>query len=221
LSITQSGWILFFVVMAVVSLAMGNIVAIVQTNVKRLLGYSTISHIGFLFLGLLVTPWLGYGPALYYIVVYAVVVACAFGALAYLSQRGIEVETFDDLKGLSQRDPWMAFVLLVVAFSLAGVPPTVGFYAKFMILTGLVNVGLSWLAALAVVFSIIGAYYYLKIVKAMYFDSAPEGSNSLAVTGERDVRMALSINGLAILALGIFPGPVFVACQWVALGTLP
>lgn len=213
LAITQGGWMLFFLVMAIMSLAIGNITAIVQTNVKRLLGYSTIGHIGFLFLGLLIAPVMGYGLALYYIVAYAIVVACAFGVLIYLSQRGIEVETFDDLKGLSRRDPWMAFVMLLVAFSLAGVPPTVGFYAKFMILSGLIAAGLAWIAALAVVFSIIGAYYYLKIIKAMYFD-VPDNEISIpAVTGARDMRVALSVNGLAILGLGIIPGPLFVACQ--------
>ena len=156
---------------------------------------------------------MGYGLALYYIVAYTIVVACAFGVLIYLSQRGIEVETFDDLKGLSKRDPWMAFVMLLVAFSLAGVPPTVGFYAKFMILSGLIAAGLAWIAALAVVFSIIGAYYYLKIVKAMYFDVPDHEINIPAVTGAHDMRVVLSVNGLAILGLGIIPGPLFVACQ--------
>ena len=221
---TQFAWMPFFVLLAVLSLAIGNIVAISQTNVKRLLGYSTIGHIGFLFLGLLVAPVLGYGAALFYMVVYTIVVACAFGVLIYLSKRGIEVETFDDLKGLSQRDPWMAFVMLLVAFSLAGVPPTVGFYAKFMILMGLVNVGLAWLAAFAVVFSIIGAYYYLKIIKAMYFD-VPEKLSHIPATdvvaGPTDVRYVLSLNGLAILGLGILPGPLYVACQAVFQTMVP
>lgn len=216
---THYVWTQFFVVMAVLSLAIGNIVAIAQTNVKRLLGYSTIAHIGFLFLGLLTAPFIGYGAALYYLVAYVLMVACAFGILIYLSQNGLEMETFDDLRGLSRRDPWMAFLMLVVAFSMAGVPPTVGFYAKFVILSALVNTGLAWLAVFAVVFSIIGAFYYLKIVKTMYFD-APLTEEKPVLQGG-DMRVALSFNGAAILVLGILPGPLFVACQSLFLTLHP
>lgn len=203
-------WSQFLVVLAVLSLALGNVAAIVQTNVKRLLAYSAIGQIGFLLLGLLVAPQMGYTAATYYILIYTIVVLGAFGILLLLSQHGFEAQTFEDLKGLAQCNPWLAFIMLLVAFSLAGVPPTVGFYAKFMILKGLVQSGLPELAAIAVIFSVIGAFYYLKIVKAMYFE-APSISHS--VGGPLDFRVALSLNGLAILGLGIFPAPFFMFCQ--------
>lgn len=203
-------WGQFFIVMAILSLAIGNIVAIAQTNVKRLLAYSTISHVGFLFLGLLAAPQIGYAPALYYILIYALVTACAFGILLFLSYQTFEAQTFEDLKGLGSRSPWLAFMMLLVAFSLAGVPPTAGFYAKFLILNSLVDINLTWLAAVAVVFSIIGAFYYLKLVRAIYFES-PEVP--YAVGGKTDFKILLSLNGLAILLLGIFPAPLFTFCQ--------
>jgi NADH-quinone oxidoreductase subunit N len=203
-------WSHILMVLAILSMAIGNIVAIAQTNLKRLLAYSTIAHVGFLFLGLLVAPIVGYTAALYYIVVYALVVAVAFGVLLYISNQEFDAQTFDDIKGLGARHPWIAFLMLLVAFSLAGVPPTVGFYAKFMILSALVNGGMVWLAALAVVFSIIGAFYYLKIVRAMYFE-AP--NDIYPVADQKDFATVLSINGLGILLLGIFPAPLFMMCQ--------
>lgn len=203
-------WSQFFIAMAILSLAIGNIIAIVQTNLKRLLGYSTIAHIGYLFLGILVAPKVGYGPAMFYVVTYALVVAVAFGVLLMLSHQEFEAQTFDDIKGLAQKRPWLAFMMLLAAFSLAGVPPMVGFYAKFMILNALVEGGMVWLAAIAVFFSIIGAFYYIKIVRVMYFES-PEISNM--PKGKWDFRLALSLNGLAILALGIFPAPLYLICQ--------
>ncbi|MGE3318594.1 MAG: NADH-quinone oxidoreductase subunit NuoN [Candidatus Berkiella sp.] len=202
-------WTQILLVLAVLSLAVGNIVAIAQTNVKRLLAYSTIAHVGFLFLGLLVAPIVGYGPAMYYIVVYAVTAAAGFGVLIMLSQ-GYEAENLDDLKGLASKNPWLAFMMLLVAFSLAGVPPTVGFYAKFMVLNALVDSGMTWLAALAVFFSIIGAFYYLKIVRVMYFE---QPVNTGIAVASVDMRILLSVNGLAILGFGLFPAPLFMACQ--------
>lgn len=203
-------WGQAFMVIAILSLAIGNIVAIAQTNVKRLLAYSTIAHVGFLFLALLVAPQAGYASALYYILAYALVAVAGFGVLLLLSQQGFEAENLADLKGLGQRSPWLAFIMLLVAFSLAGVPPTIGFYAKFMVLSALVDMNLTWLAAFAVVFSIIGAYYYLKIVRVMYFDK-PEVP--FAMSGALDARIALSLNGLAVLGLGLFPAPFFMLCQ--------
>lgn len=208
-------WSQAFMVIALLSLAIGNIIAIAQTNIKRLLAYSTIAHVGFLFLALLVAPQIGYAAALYYILVYALVVAAGFGVLLLLSQEGVEAENLADLKGLAQRSPWLAFLMLLVAFSLAGVPPTVGFYAKFMVLSALVDVHLTWLAAVSVVFSIIGAYYYLKIVKVMYFDKSEV---STVVSNPLDAQIAISLNGLAILALGVFPAPLFMLCQRVLGG---
>ena len=202
-------WTQVLMVLAVLSMATGNILAIAQTNIKRLFAYSTIAHIGFLFLGMLVAPVVGYGPAMYYIVVYALVAAAGFGVLLMLSQ-GYEAEQLDDLKGLASKNPWLAFMMLLVAFSLAGVPPTVGFYAKFMVLNALVDAGMTWLAALAVVFSIIGAYYYLKIVRVMYFE---QPVNTYAPAASVDMRITLSVNGLAILGFGLFPAPLFMVCQ--------
>ncbi len=202
-------WTQVLMVLAILSLAIGNIVAIAQTNIKRLFAYSTIAHVGFLFLGILVAPIVGYGPAMYYIVVYALVAAAGFGVLIMLSQ-GFEAEQLDDLKGLASKNPWLAFMMLLVAFSLAGVPPTVGFYAKFMVLNALVDAGMAWLAALAVVFSIIGAFYYLKIVRVMYFE---QPINTYAPAASVDMRITLSVNGLAILGFGLFPAPLFMVCQ--------
>ncbi len=210
-------WSQFFIVIAVLSIALGNIAAIVQTNIKRLLAYSTIAHVGFLFLALLVAPQVGYAAAMYYVIVYALVAACAFGVILLLSHQGFESDKLSDLKGLASRSPFLAFIMLLVAFSLTGVPPTVGFYAKFVVLTALVDAGFTWLAAFVVVFSVIGAFYYLKIVRMMYFD-APEVP--YAIGGAADMRIALSVNGLAILGLGLFPAPLFLICQQVLKNVL-
>lgn len=204
-------WTHFFVVMALLSLATGNILAIAQTNIKRLLGYSTIAHVGFLLLGFLAAPTVGYTATVYYIFVYVGMTLCAFGVLLYMSQQNVEVECFEDLKGLAQRNPWMAFLMMVVAFSLAGVPPTVGFYAKFMILNALIDAGWLWLAVVTVVFSVIGAYYYLRIVKTLYFDVSEVALPT--VKKGWGMRVALSFNGMALLLLGIFPAPLFMACK--------
>ncbi len=211
-------WGQFFIVMALLSLALGNIVAIAQTNIKRLLAYSTIAHIGFLLLALLAAPTQSFAPAMYYVIVYAIMSACAFGVLILLSAKGIELEKLDDLKGLCQRSPWIAFLMLLVMFSLAGVPPTVGFYAKFMVLKALVDMQLVWLAAVGVIFSIIGAFYYLRVVWYMYFEKADLPN---AVGGASDMRAVLSIHGLAILGLGILPAPLFTICQQVFMVVVP
>ncbi|MBS0288037.1 MAG: NADH-quinone oxidoreductase subunit NuoN [Proteobacteria bacterium] len=205
-------WSQFLMVIAVLSIALGNIVAISQTNIKRLFAYSTIAHVGFLFLALMVAKDIGYAPAMYYIITYALVAACAFGILIFLSQQDVDCEKLSDLKGLASRSPFLAFLMLLVAFSLAGVPPTVGFYAKFLVLSSLVDAGYTWLAAFVVLFSVIGAYYYLKIVRVMYFDT-PEVP--YPVRGTLDMRIALSVNGIAILGLGLIPGPLYVICQQV------
>lgn len=209
-------WSKFFIAIAVLSIALGNITAIVQTNIKRLFAYSTIAHVGFLFLALIVAPQIGYGAAMYYIVAYALVAACAFGIILLLSHQGFEAEKLSDLKGLATRSPFLAFLMLLVAFSLAGVPPTVGFYAKFVVLSALVDAGMTWLAAFVLIFSVIGAFYYLRIVRVMYFDAAEV---PYAIGGAIDMRIALSVNGLAILGLGIFPAPLYNLCQQV-LGSL-
>ena len=193
-------------------MAIGNIVAIAQRNIKRMLAYSTIAHVGFLLLALLAAPTQTFAAAMYYIVVYAIMSAMAFGVIILLGSKEIEIENLEDLKGLCQRSPWIAFLMLLVMFSLAGVPPTVGFYAKFVVLKSLVDMQLVWLAAVAVLFSVIGAFYYLRVVWFMYFE-APETHKP--VTGAADMRAVLSIHGLAILMLGIVPAPLFTICEQV------
>ena len=202
-------WQQMLIVMAVLSLAIGNITAIAQTNLKRMLAYSTISHMGFLLLGILAGDLVGYGAGMFYVVVYVLMNLGSFGMILLLSRAGFEAENLDDFKGLNQRSPWYAFIMLLLMFSMAGVPPTVGFYAKLSVLQAVVNVGYVWLAVVAVLFSLIGAYYYLRLVKLMYFD-APQDTAPIAP--RLDVRVLLSANGLAMLFFGVFPEPLMWRC---------
>jgi NADH-quinone oxidoreductase subunit N len=202
-------WRDMLVILAVLSLAIGNIVAIAQVNIKRMLAYSTISHVGFLLLGVLAGTPEGYTAAMFYTLTYAVMALGSFGMVILLSRAGFEADRLDDFRGLNERSPWYAFMMLILMFSMAGVPPTVGFYAKLLVLSAVVDVGMVWLAAVAVVFAIIGAFYYLRIIKLMYFDKA-EDETPLLPTGQMQV--ALSINGLAVLGLGIFPGALIAVC---------
>jgi NADH-quinone oxidoreductase subunit N len=203
-------WQGMLMILAVLSMAMGNIVAIAQTNIKRMLAYSTISHVGFIFLGLIGGGPDGYSAAMFYAVVYAFMAAGAFGVLAMLSRKGFEAERLDDLKGLNERDAWYAAMMALIMFSMAGVPPTVGFMAKLLVLAAVVDIGLWWLAVIAVFFSIIGAFYYLRVVKLIYFDKAETEEPITAGTG---ARVALSVNGLAVLFLGLFPAALLSLCQ--------
>jgi len=202
-------WRQMLLIMAVLSLAIGNLAAIMQTNLKRMLAYSTISHMGFLLLGVLSGTLDGYGAGMFYVVVYVLMTLGAFGIILLLSRDGFEAENLDDYKGLNQRSPWYAFLMLLLMFSMAGIPPTVGFYAKLSVLQAVVQIGWWWVAVIAVVFSLIGAFYYLRIVKLMYFD-APQ--DSAPVTASGDVRALLTVNGLAVLVLGIAPQPLMVLC---------
>lgn len=203
-------WSDMLIILAVASLAIGNIVAIAQTNVKRMLAYSTISHVGFIFLGFVAADGRGYGAALFYTVVYALTAAGGFGLLTILSRKGVDAETLDDLKGLNDRSPWLAGMMLLILFSMAGVPPTVGFFAKLFVLDAVVQVDMVWLAVVAVFFSIIGAYYYLRAIKMMYFDKPIDDHPIVASV---DSRVAVSVNGLAVLLLGIFPTALLQACR--------
>jgi NADH-quinone oxidoreductase subunit N len=202
-------WRQMLLIMAVLSLAIGNLAAIMQTNLKRMLAYSTISHMGFLLLGVLSGTIDGYGAAMFYVVVYVLMTLGAFGIILLLSRDGFEAENLDDYKGLNQRSPWYAFLMLLLMFSMAGIPPTVGFYAKLSVLQAVVQIGWWWAAVIAVVFSLIGAFYYLRIVKLMYFDAPLDPA---PVTASGDVRALLSANGLAMLVLGIAPQPLMVLC---------
>mgnify|MGYP002778003961 CR=1 FL=1 len=216
LSAVAVDWQQMLMVLAIASLALGNFVGIMQTNLKRLLAYSTISQIGFVLLALSVGVVDGqvqvdaaYGSALFYVVTYVVTTVAGFGALLLLSRAGFESDRIDDLKGLSQRAPWLSLVLLDSMASLAGVPPAVGFYAKLMVLGAVVGAGHVWIAVAAVLLSVVGAYYYLRIVKLMYFDAPVQTATLDAGQGARAL---LGLNGAAVLLLGILPGPLMAAC---------
>jgi len=204
-------WQQMLIVMAVLSLAIGNITAIAQTNLKRMLAYSTISHMGFLLLGILSGDLVGYGAGMFYVVVYVLMNLGSFGMIMLLSRAGFEAENLEDFKGLNQRSPWYAFLMLLLMFSMAGVPPTVGFYAKLSVLQAVISAGYVWLAVVAVLFSLIGAFYYLRLVKLMYFD-AP--TDTAPIAPRSGVRMLMSANGLAMLLFGILPDPLMALCLY-------
>ncbi len=202
-------WSGMLAILAILSMAIGNISAIAQTNLKRMLAYSTIAHMGFLLLGVLSGTIEGYGSAMFYAVVYVLMSLGSFGMIMLLSREGFEADTLNDFKGLNQRSPWLAFMMLLLLFSMAGVPPTVGFYAKFSVLQAVIAAGHMPLAIMAVLFSLIGAFYYLRIIKLMYFD-APE--SHAAIHMRPDSSVLISINGLAMLVLGILPGTLMTVC---------
>ena len=211
-------WQQMLVVLAVLSMALGNLAAIAQSNLKRMLAYSTISHMGFMLLGLLSGVVGGnrlnavgaYGAAMFYTAVYVLMSLGAFGVLLLASRQGAECERLEDMKGMNRRDPWLAFLMLLMMFSLAGIPPMAGFYAKFAVISAVVQAGQLWLAVAAVAFSLVGAFYYLRVVKLMYFDD-PAG---VAVpAGGGSARWLLSVNGLALLALGLLPQGLMALCQ--------
>ncbi|MEW8469142.1 MAG: NADH-quinone oxidoreductase subunit NuoN [Candidatus Thiodiazotropha sp.] len=204
------GWQGMLIILAVLSMGIGNVIAIAQSNIKRMLAYSTISHVGFILLGILAGTKEGYTAAMFNTLVYALMSAGGFGVVIALSRKGFEAENLDDFKGLNQRNPWFAGMMLLLMFSMAGVPPTVGFFAKLFVLDAVVSVSLTWLAVVGVFFSIIGAFYYIRVVKLMYFDE-PVDESPLTMGG--DTQVALSLNGLAMLVLGLFPAGLFSLCQ--------
>ena len=206
-------WQPMLIALSLLSLAIGAIVAIAQTNLKRMLAYSTIGHVGFILLGILAGSSAGYQAAMFYTLTYVVMAMAGFGLILLLARKGFESDRLDDFKGLNERSPWFAAMMLVVMFGMAGVPPFVGFFAKLYVLRAVVDAGLTWLAVAAMVSSIISAYYYLRLVKLMYFDRAP--ANARPLHAEFDLRWILSGNGLAILALGVLPGPLMALCARV------
>ena len=203
-------WTTMLVLLSVASMAIGNLVAIAQTNIKRMLAYSTISHMGFLLLGLLAANTAGYAASMFYVIVYAVMSMGAFGAIILLSSASTESERLQDFAGLAKRSPWLAFLMLILIFSLAGVPPFAGFWAKWFVLKEVVAAGYSWLAIVAVLFSLIGAYYYLRVIKLMYFDE-PDPACAVINAGD-DVRLVFTVNSLAVLLLGLLPGTLMSVC---------
>lgn len=211
----HADWRDMLIILSVLSMAIGSFVAIAQTNIKRMLAYSTIAHVGFIFLGILAGTAEGYTAAMYYTVVYVLMALAAFGMVLLLSRKGFEADRLDDFKGLNQRHPWYAMLMLFAMFSMAGVPPFVGFFAKLEVLAAALHVGLDWLVVLAVIFSVISAFYYLRVVKLMYFDNPEE---TAPITAGAGMRLALSANGLALLLLGIFPGALLALCLRVLGG---
>ncbi len=209
LGVLQADWQVMLAVLAVLSLVLGNVVAIAQTNLKRMLAYSTISHVGFILLGILAGTAQGYSAAMFYVIFYAMVTAGAFGMIILLSRRGLEAEQLEDFRGLNARSPWFALMMLFIMFSMAGVPPFAGFYAKLSVLRAVVQVDEIWLAIVAVVFSVVGAFYYLRVVKLMYFDEPVETG---AFQEGGGLRAALSVNGLSMLALGLYPAALMSWC---------
>ncbi len=203
-------WQDMLIILAALSIIIGNVVAIAQTNIKRMLGYSTIAHVGFLILGILSGTEEGYAASMFYAIVYAITTAAGFGMVILLSRAGFDADNISDFKGLNKRSPWFAFMVLMIMMSMAGVPPFVGFWAKLAVLQAVVNVEIVWLAVLAVLLSVVGAFYYLRIVKYTYFDDVEE--EAPAITAPMDMQVALSANTLLIIALGIYPSSLMALC---------
>jgi NADH-quinone oxidoreductase subunit N len=219
-------WQQMLVILAALSLIVGNITGIAQRNVKRLLAYSAISNMGFVLLGMLAGVIDGkadsmanaYGSAMFYSVVYLLTTVGSFGVVMLLARRDFEAESLDDFKGLNKRSPVFAFVMMAMMFSLAGIPPTVGFYAKLAVLEASLNAGLTWLVVLAVITSLFGAFYYLRIVKLMYFDSPLDNT---PIESPLANRWLLAANGIAVLVLGVMPGPLMTLCLNAISHSLP
>ncbi|TDJ24918.1 MAG: NADH-quinone oxidoreductase subunit NuoN [Gammaproteobacteria bacterium] len=207
----QVDWSQMLIALSVLSLAIGNVIAIAQTNFKRMLAYSTISHVGFILLGILSGTANGYASAMFYTITYAITSSVAFGVLLLLNRKGSEAENIADLTGLNDSHPWHAAMLAIAMFSMAGVPPTVGFYAKLSVLQSVVQIELVWLAVFAVLFSVIGLFYYLRVIKVMYFDK-PIPDQIITIKQALDVKILLSANGLTLLGLGIFPSALMGYC---------
>jgi len=204
-------WRPLLAILAALSLVIGNLVALVQANLKRMLAYSTVSHVGFLFMGLAGGGAIGYAAAMFYALSYAIMATAAFGAIILLSRRGFEADRIEDFKGLNARDPWTAGLVLCVMASLAGVPPFLGFWSKLVVLRAAIEGGMLWLAIVGIVCAVIGAFYYLRVIKAMYFDE-PVGEPVVPRT-DRTLRVVFGVNALALLAFGVFWSPFMAWCQ--------
>ena len=210
LGASQPDWSQMLVVLAVLSMAIGTVVAIAQTNLKRMLAYSTISHIGYILLGILAGTSQGYQAAMFYMISYVIVAAGAFGMILLLARQGFEADRIIDFRGLNARSPWFAGMMAILMFSLAGLPPFIGFWAKLGVIQAVLNVNYTWLAVVAVLFSVVGAFFYLRIVKLMYFD---EPTETAAIGGSLLMRTVLSANALLVFGLGVIPGTLLQICQ--------
>jgi NADH-quinone oxidoreductase subunit N len=202
-------WQAMLVILAVASMALGNLVAIAQSNLKRMLAYSTISHMGFLVVGIVAANDTGYSASMFYVITYTIMTLGSFGMILLLSRAGFEAETIDDFKGLNQKSKWYAFVMLVLMFSLSGLPPTVGFFAKLFVLQAALDAGYTWLVVVAVLLSVVGAFYYLRIVKVMYMDP-PAGE--ITLDSRRGTRWVVSATAILVLLLGLAPAPLMNLC---------
>ncbi len=205
----HSQWQDILILLAIMSMAIGNIVAIAQVNLKRMLAYSTVSHVGFLLLGVISGTQQGYAASMFYTIAYVVMGLGGFGMILFMSRAGFEADKLSDFKGLNERSPWFAFVMLIFMFSMAGVPPFLGFWSKWFVLKEIVSVELTWLATVAVLFSVVGAFYYLRIIKIMYFDK-PDTNEE--IVSSSDMRLLLSSNAFAVLAIGIYPTMLMMLC---------
>jgi NADH-quinone oxidoreductase subunit N len=220
-------WQKMLLIMAVLSIGLGNLAAIAQTNIKRMLAYSAISHMGYMVLGLMsgvvggqVDPFTAinaYSSALYYTVAYVLMSLGAFGMVLLLSRAGYEAENLEDFKGLNKRSPWFAAMMLIMMFSMAGIPFFIGFFAKFAVLLAAVKAGYTAVAVVAVMFSLVGAFYYLRVVKLMYFDTPVD---SAPINAGLDLRVLLSLNGLAVAGFGLFPDTVMMVCTTALMRSL-
>ena len=218
-------WQSMLMFLAVLSIILGNIAAIAQTNIKRMLAYSGISHMGFVLLGLLSGVVDGdrtfalnaYSSAMFYAVSYVIMSLASFGMVILLSRAGFEAENIDDFKGLNKRSPWFAAMMMIIMFSMAGVPFFIGFFAKLSVLQAVVAAGYIWLAIVAVLMSVIGAYYYLRVVKVMYFE---EPEDAAPIHAPADVRIMLSANGVAIAVLGLMPQGLMSVCAYALIASL-
>ena len=197
--------------LSALSLVVGNLFAIMQTNLRRMLAYSTISHIGFLLMGVAGGTQQGYAAALFYAVVYAFTSVASFGAITLLARRGFEADRIDDYRGLAQRSPWTAAMILFVMASLAGVPPFIGFFAKLDVIAAALHGNLLWLALVGIVMAVVGAFYYLRVVKVMYFDKPVEGA-AMAPRDDRGLKAVFAVNSLALLVLSVFLQPLMAWC---------
>jgi NADH-quinone oxidoreductase subunit N len=208
-------WQHVLIVVAVLSMFSGNVLAIAQTNIKRMLAYSSIAHIGYMLLGIIAGPNSkeGYSAAMFYIATYVIVAAGGFAVIALLSKEGKEFDHLDDFRGLNARNPWLAFMMLLLMFSMAGVPPTVGFFAKLGLLEALVEAHYVWLAAVALLFAIIGAYYYLRVVMLMYFEEPKDALVGTHLSITRGAMVAITINGVTALVLGLLPSTFIDMCR--------
>lgn len=205
----HTDWQGMLILLSILSIIIGNVIAIAQQNIKRMLAYSTIAHVGYLLLGIIAANADGYAASMFYVVVYTIMTLGAFGMIILLSRTGLEAENIIYFKGLNERNPWYAAIMLIIMLSMAGVPPMIGFWAKWAVLVQVVNAGFIWLAVLAVLFAVIGAFYYLRIVKFMYFDKP---TDLTPIEASTDIRVALSANALTILLLGLMPNTLMVIC---------